>query len=166
MGWFVNILYSGQCPPRDNSLEVSLPCTLAPSLPRSIPLPSFLPPDVHASPRPFLACSLHQPSLARPDLPPMTLSACLASSRPPSPCSLPPSLPSPFLPASPCSISPHHPLVPSFPPPSPPSLILFPPSFPTPLAPSLPPSFLPRSLRAPSIPACLPPAVQPNVHRI
>ena len=94
--------YTGQSPPHDTSLEVSLPpllpCSLAPSLHRLIPptlasSPSF-PRVVHALFRPFLADSLHQPSLPQPTLPPLTLSSCLASSLPPSPCclALPPSV--------------------------------------------------------------------------
>ena len=67
----------------------------------------FLPPAVHASSRPFLARSLHQPFLHQPSLPQLTLSACLASSLPTSlpvlspslPCSLPP-------PPSLCSLPP------------------------------------------------------------
>ena len=144
----VNILYTGQYPPQDTSLEVSLPCSLLSSLNPSPAL--FLPPAFNASPRPFLARSLPQPSLPQPSLPPLIISACLASSLP---LSHPPSL---SLPPSPCSL-PHHPLAPSLPPTSlsPP---LHPsyssPTFPPPsLAPSLPSSFLPRALPAPSLPA-------------
>ena len=103
---------------------------LAPVLPCSLlssrnPFPArFLPPTVHASFRPFLACSLHQPSL-----PPLRLSACIASSillslpllSPSLLLSLPPLVPSP---TSPCSR------------PSP--LLLFPLLRPPSLAPCLP----------------------------
>ena len=132
MGWFVNILYAGQCAPQDTSLEVSLPCSLAPLHSSLNPSSAyFLPPAVHASSRPFLARSLHQPSLPHPSLPPLTLSACLASS-------LPTSLPllSPLLSPSPVHSLPHHPLAPSLPPSS---------SLRPSLRPSLPP-FLPPSL--------------------
>ena len=65
------LLYSGQCPPQDTSLEVSLP--------RSTPSPRFLPPAVHASSRPFLARSLHQPSLPPSTLPSSTDALSLPS---------------------------------------------------------------------------------------
>ena len=113
----------------------SLPSSHTPVLPRSIhpplasSLPSF-PRAVHAPFRPFLARSLHQPSLPQPSLPPLTLSPCITSSLPP--C-LSPSL---------------HPLPPSFPPsPIPPSLpptLLF-------LPPSHPPSFLAPTMPPPCL---------------
>ena len=59
--------YTGRSPPQDTSLEVSLPCSLAPL--HSSPNPSsarFIHPAVHASSRPFLARSLHQSSLPPP----------------------------------------------------------------------------------------------------
>ena len=132
MGWFVifcvNILYTGQCSPQDTSLEVSLPCSLVPLLPLHSSLNSssarFLPPAVHASSRPFLARSLHQPSLPQPSLPPLKLSACLASLLPTSRPLLSPSLSPSLVPSLP-----HHPLAPSLPPP---------PSLPPSLHPSLP----------------------------
>ena len=160
-GLGVNILYT-----QDTSLEVSFPCSLAPSFPRAIPPPlaSSLPPAAHASPRSFLACSQHQPSLPQPSLPSLTLRACVASLLPLSlpllslPPSFSPSLPLFPLPPSPCSL----PSLPSpFPPLPLPSHLLFsprpfpvshhrflPPSHPL-FPPSLPPSILPRSFPAP-----------------
>ena len=128
------ILYTGQCLPQDTSLEVSLPCSLSSSLNPSSA--RFLPPAVHASSRPFLARQLHQSSLPQPSIPPLTLSACLASSLPPSPCSRP-NRPSPC-PSLPLSLPP--------PPSLPPSIPILVPSLlhPPSLAPSFPPSFLPR----------------------
>ena len=104
------------------SLTPVLPPFLAPLNPSSA---RFLPPavHVHASSRPFLARSLHQPSLPHPSLPPLTLSVCLASSLPTSLPLLSPSL-SPFL-------------IPSLPP----SSYAVPPSSTLPC--SLPPSHLP-----------------------
>ena len=73
--------------------------------------------------RPFLTRSLHQPFLPQHSLPPLALSACLASSLPltlpPSPCSLPP-------PQSSCTLLPPSlpPLFPLRPPRHPPSLPL------------------------------------------
>ena len=179
-------VYSGYLPWSFISL---LPCSILSSRNPS-PARSLLP-AAHASPRSFLACSHHQPSLPQPSLPPLTLRACVASllplslpllsppsfspslplfPLPPSPCSLPPSLP-----PSSCSLSHHH-LAPS--PPSPPSLcpshLLFSlaPSLSHIIASSLPPapcSLCPSHLlfsRAPSLPlaACLPPSVQLNIH--
>ena len=129
------------------SFSPLLPCSLHSSLNPSSA--RFLPPAVHASSRPFLARSLHQPSLPQPSLAPLALSACLASSLPlsPSPCSLPPSLP-PSLHPLVLSI-PHHSRAPSLLPLSalpPPSLhpSFCSPSFPHPplLPPSHPLSFL------------------------
>ena len=128
-----NTVYSGYLPWSFISL---LPCSILSS--RNPSPARFLPPAAHASPRSFLACSHHQPSLPQPSLPPLTLRACVASLLPlslpllypflllslpplvPSPTItlLPPSLP-PSLPSSPCSLSHHH-LAPS--PPSLPSL--------------------------------------------
>ena len=154
-------VYSGYLPWSFISL---LPCSILSS--RNPSPARFLPPAVHATPRSFLACSNHQPSLPQPSLPPLTLRSCVASLLPlslpllspslllsipplvPSPTItfLPPSL-LPSLPPSPCSLSHHH-LAPS------PSLL-----------PSLCPSHLLFS-RAPSLPlaACLPPVVQLNIH--
>ena len=102
MEWFVNILYTGMCPPRDTSLDVFfpplIPFPLAPSLPRSIP-PRLAPfghlslSAVHAS----FGTFINPPSLR-----PLTLSPCLASSLPPSLPSIPISLPHPHH----CSILP------------------------------------------------------------
>ena len=123
------------------SALLRIPPLKFPSLTPLLPLHSslnpssarFLPPAVHASSRPFLTRSLHNPSLPQPFLPPLTLSACLA-------LSLPTSLPllSPSLVPS----IPHHPLAPSLlpPPPSPlPPLVPF--LLPHPSL--LPPSHLP-----------------------
>ena len=166
-------VYSGYLPWSFISL---LPCSILSS--RNPSPARFLPPAAHASPRSFLACSHHQPSLPQPSLPPLTLRACVASllplslppSLPPSPCSLPPSFPPSLppslplfpLPPSPCSLPlPPLPPPPSVPPtfysPSPlPCLILsLPPSLP-PLVPSVPPTFYsPALLPCPSLPACL-----------
>ena len=175
MGWGVNILYTGQYPPQDTSLEVSLPCSLLSSL---NPSPTrFLPPAVNASSRPFLARSLHQPSLPQPSLPPLMLSACLASSLPLShPPSIPPSLPPslhplvpslpPLVPSLPPLVPfPHHPLAPSLPPTS-----LSPPLHPSYSSPTLPCSLSPILLHSPRLacppPCLLPPAVQLNAHRV
>ena len=159
-------LYSGYLPWSFISL---LPCSILSS--RNPSPARFLPPAVHASPRSFLACSHHQPSLPQPSLPPLTLRACVASllplslpllspslplfPLPPSPCSLPLLL----LPPSPCSLPPSHPSLcsPTFYSPSPlPCLTSsLPPSLP-PLAPSVPPTFYsPALLPCPSLPACL-----------
>ena len=72
MGWFVNILYAGQCPPQDTSLEVSLSGSLATSLPRSIPpplvssLPPSIPRPVPSSLVPFINPPSFPPSLHQP----------------------------------------------------------------------------------------------------
>ena len=99
--WFVNILYTGLCPPRDTSLEVvspllpfptcSLPFSLKPSSARCLP-------PIFPSRCPCLVPSLYQPTLPQTSLPPLTLSPCLVSSIPPSPRSL---WPSPILPLAP-----------------------------------------------------------------
>ena len=146
-----------------------LPWSFPPLLPCSRPSslnPSsgcFLPPAVHASSRPFLACSLHQPSLLQPSLPLLTLSACLASSLHPFLPLLSHSFPLALPPL--CSLHPHNPVAPS----------LLPPSLPPSIHPSLPPSishlvpslltstlpgksFLPRSLPGPSLPAYISPS--------
>ena len=114
--WFVNILYTGLCPPRDTSLEVfsppllpcppcSLPSSLNPSSARSLP-------PIFPARCPCLVPSLHQPTLPQTSLPPLTLSPCLASSLPPSPRSR---SPPPILTLLPPS---HPPIIPcSFPPP-------------------------------------------------
>ena len=159
-------VYSGYLPWSFISL---LPCSILSS--RNPSPARFLPPAAHASPRSFLACSHHQPSLPQPSLPPLTLCACVASLLPLSLpllypsllLSLPPLVPSPTitllppsLPPSPCSLSHHHlaPFPPSVPPtfysPSPlPCLTSsLPPSRPL-LPPSLPPSILLRSFPAP-----------------
>ena len=139
-GMICDILYTGQCPPQDTSLEVSLPCSLNPSSAR------------------FLARSLHQPSLPQPFLPPLALSACLASSLPlpPLALSLPPSLPSPCYlppPPSPCTL--------------PPSSIRPPVLHPSSCSPSFPhPPSHPRILLPSSLLACLPPTFHLNVHRV
>ena len=141
-------VYSGYLPWSFISL---LPCSILSSC---NPSPArFLPPAAHASPRSFLACSHHQPSLPQPSLPPLTLRACVASLLPlslrllyPSPFS--PSLPFFPLPPSPCSL----PLPPSLPLSLPPSILPrpFPVSHHRFLPPShLPPSILPRSFPAP-----------------
>ena len=67
-------VYSGYLPWSFISL---LPCSLLSS--RNPSPARFLPPAFHASSRPFLACSHHQPSLPQPSLPPLTLCACIAS---------------------------------------------------------------------------------------
>ena len=66
--------YTGQCPPRDTSLEVALPLARSISSQLASSLPSF-PRAVHASFRSFLARSLHQPST----LPSSTDTFCLPS---------------------------------------------------------------------------------------
>ena len=155
-------VYSGYLPWSFISL---LPCSILSS--RNPSPARFLPPAAHASPRSFLACSHHQPSLPQPSLPPLTLHACVASLLPlslrllyPSPFS--PSLPFFPLPPSPCSLPlpPLPPLPPSLPLSLPPSILprpfpvshhrFLPPSRPL-LPPSLPPSILPRSFPAPRI---------------
>ena len=145
----MNILYT-----QDTSHEVAFPCSLAPSFPRAFPPPArFLPPAVHASPRPFIACSHHQPSLPQPSIPPLTLRACVASLLPLSLPLLSPSLLPPLVPY--------------------PTITLLPPSLHRSLPPSLPPPLLLFPLlHPPSLPPCLPspcvlhPAVQSNVHRV
>ena len=138
VGWFVNILFTGQCPPQDTSLEVSFPCSRPSSLnPSSV---RFLPPAIHASSRPFLIRSLYQTSLPQPSLPPLMHSACLASSLPLSLPLLSPSIP-PLVPSLP-----HHPLTPSLP---------------LSLPCSIPPILLPFSLLA-CPPPCLPTARHPT----
>ena len=93
-------VYSGYLPRSFISL---IPC---PILSSRNPSPArFLPPAAHASPRSFLACSHHQPSLPQPSLPPLTLRACVASLLPLSLpllspsllLSLPPLVPSPTI---------------------------------------------------------------------
>ena len=161
-----DILYNGKCLPQDTSLEVSLPCSLAPCLSRSILLRS-LPP----SRRPCLVPSLPRsfPSPISPLLPSSTdalcLSSIIASSLPPlavSP-SLPPSFPVfPPSPPSPSSLPPH----PSSLPPSTPHLVHFLLKPPT-LTCSLPPTLFPSSrLACSTLRACLPPAVQLNVNSV
>ena len=166
-------VYSGYLPWSFISL---LPCSILSS--RNPSPARYAPPVAHASPRSFLACSHHQPSLPQPSLPPLTLRACVASLLPLSLpllspsllLSLPPLVPSPtitLLPLppslhpSPCSLSHHH-LAPSPPLPLPlslpPSILprpfpvshhrFLPPSRPL-FPPSLPPSILPRSFPTP-----------------
>ena len=120
-------VYSGYLPWRFISL---LPCSILSS--RNPSPARFLPPAAHASPRSFLACSHHHPSLPQPSLPPLTFRACLASLLP---LSLPLLSPSLLLSLPPLVPSPTITLLP--PPPSPPPL---PPALPL----SLPPSILPR----------------------
>ena len=166
-------VYSGYLPWSFISL---LPCSILSS--RNPSPARFLPPAVHATPRSFLACSNHQPSLPQPSLPPLTLRSCVASLLPLSLPLLSPSLPLFPLPPSPCSQFVlkefHHAtdirrqsprterqcnLPPSFLlslPPLVPShtitLLPPPPSFP----PSVPPTFYsPALLPCPSLPACL-----------
>ena len=67
-------VYSGYLPWSFISL---LPCSILSS--RNPSPARFLHPAAHASPRSFLACSHHQPSLPQPSLPPLTLRACVAS---------------------------------------------------------------------------------------
>ena len=125
-------VYSGYLPRSFISL---LPCSILSS--RNPSPARFLPPAAHASPRSFLACSHHQPSLPQPSLLPLTLRACVASL-------LPMSLPllSPYLLLS------LPPLVPS------PTITLLPPSSPSLPLFSLPPS--PCSLPLPPLPPSLP----------
>ena len=138
-------VYSGYLPWSFISL---LPCSILSS--RNPSPARFLPPAAHATPRSFLACSHHQPSLPQPSLPPLTLRACVASLLPLSLpllspsllLSIPPLVPSPTITLLPPSFSPSLPLFPL--PPSPCSLPL-PPSLPL----SLPPSILPRYFPAP-----------------
>ena len=163
-------VYSGYLPWSFISL---LPCSILSS---RKPSPTrFFPPVVHASPRSFLACSHHQPSLPQPSLPPLSIRACVASVLP---LSLPLLSPSLLLSLPPLVLSP--------------TIILLPPSLPS-LLPSLCPSHLLFSLasslshiiasslppapcslrpshllfsRVPALPlaACLPPAVKLNIH--
>ena len=137
-------VYSGYLPWSFISL---LPCSILSS--RNPSPARFLPPAAHASPRSFLACSHHQPSLPQPSLPPLTLRVCVASLLP---LSLPLLYPSPFSPSlplfplPPLPLSLPHSILPRPFPVShhrflPPSRPLFPPS--------LPPSILPRSFPAP-----------------
>ena len=164
--------YSGYRPWSFISL---LPCSILSS--RNPSPARFLPPAAHASPRSFLACFHHQPSLPQPSLPPLTLRAWVASLLPlSSPYSIPPSF-SPSLPLFPlppslCSLPPSFsPSLPLFPfPPSPCSLPLppLPPSLPL----SLPPSILPRPFPVshhrflppsrPLLPPSLPPSILPR----
>ena len=147
-------VYSGYLPWSFISL---LPCSILSS--RNPSPARFLPPAAHATPRSFLACSHHQPSLPQPSLPPLTLRACVASLLPLSLpllspsllLSIPPLVPSPTITLLPPSFSPSRPLFPL--PPSPCSLPLPPPpSFP----PSVTPTFYsPALLPCPSLPACL-----------
>ena len=146
-------VYSGYLPWSFISL---LPCSILSS---HNPSPArFVPPAAHASPRSFLACSHHQPSLPQPSLPPLTLRACVASLLPLSLpllspsllLSLPPLVPSPSPPSSPPSVPPT--FYSSSPLPCLTSSL--PPSLP-PLVPSVPPTFYsPALLPCPSLPAC------------
>ena len=159
-------VYSGYLPWRFISL---LHCSILSS--RNPSPARFLPPAAHASPRSFLACSHHQPSLPQPSLPPLMLRACVASLLPLSLTLLSPSL---LLSLPPLVHSPTITLLPPLPPSLPPSHLLFSlaPFLSHIIASSLPPA--PSSLRpshllfsrAPSLPlaACLPPAVQLNIH--
>ena len=112
--------YTGYWPmPSSGYLPCSLPSSINPSSAR------FLPPavHVHASSRPFLAPSLHQPSLPLFLSPPLPLSLPLSLIRPSLPPSRPPSLPPslpPFLQPSSCAVppSPHRSLHRSLFPPS------------------------------------------------
>ena len=160
-------VYSGYLPWSFISL---LPCSILSS--RNPSSARFLPPATHASPRSFLACSHHQPSLPQPSLPALTLRACVASLIPLSLpllspsllLSLPPPVPSPAItllpPSLPISLPP---LVPS------PTITLLPP--PT-SPPSVPPSFLlslPPLVPSPTItllppPPSFPPSVPPTFY--
>ena len=141
-------VYSGYLPWSFISL---LPCSILSS--RNPSPARFLPPAAHASPRSFLACSHHQPSLPQPSLPPLTLRACVASLLPLSLpllspsllLSLPPLVPSPTITLLPPSLPPSlllslPPLVPS------PTITLLPPLPPPPSPPSFPPSVPPPSI--------------------
>ena len=147
-------VYSGYLPWSFISL---LPCSILSS--RNPSPARFLPPAAHASPRSFLACSHHQPSLPQPSLPPLTLRVCVASL---CPLSLPLLYPSPFSPSLP--LFPLPPLPPPLPLSLPPSILhrpfpvshhrFLPPSLP-PLVPCVPPTFYsPALLPCPSLPAC------------
>ena len=111
-----------------------LPCSILSS--RNPSPARFLPPAGHASPRSFLACSHHQPSLPQPSLPPLTLRACVASL-------LPLSLPL----LSPSLLLSLPPLVPS------PTITLLPPSLLLSLPPLVP---SPTITLLPPLPPCLP----------
>ena len=161
----MNILYT-----QDTSLEVSFPCSLAPSFPAQS-LPRSLPPSRRPCLAPFLPRLFPSSTLPPSTLPSSTDASCLcsilASSLPPLTLSLPPSLP-----PSPCSLSHHHlapsllslpPLVPS------PTITLLPPSPSPPLPLSLPYSILPRPFPVshhrflpPSRPL-FPPSLQPSI---
>ena len=142
---------------QDTSLEVSFPCSLAPSFPRAIP-PRSLPPSRRPCLAPFLPRLFPSSTLPPSTLLSPTYASCLcsilASSLPPLTLSLP------FSPSLPLFPLPPSLLPPSVPPtfysssPLPCLTASLPPSLP-PLVPSVPPTFYsPALLPCPSLPAC------------
>ena len=96
MEWFVNIMYTGLCPPRDTSLEVFFPALLpfpllppflAQSVLRSLP-PSHL--SLALSMRRSVTSSTHPPSTLPSSIDALSLPSIIASSLPPLDPSLPP----------------------------------------------------------------------------